>query len=94
MAGADQDMGEGSGQLREPTNAERLEQACILYEQMRIRVEALEQKVEQLEKGKGTRPGQDPLRRRGLRIDQYSLPHPDDYDGPPMSGPTRAYPHD
>lgn len=91
MAGAnDEDMGEGSGQPREPTDAERLQQARLLYDQMRQKAEALEQKVEQLEKGKG--PGRDPLRRLGLRMDQYSLPQPDNYHGPMGTYPINRIP--
>lgn len=60
-AANDEQMGEGSGQPRDPTDAERLKQACILYEQMRQRAEALEERVKELEKGKGKGPGRDPL---------------------------------
>ncbi len=57
----------GSGQLSEPMDAERLEQACILYEQMRQKADRLEQEVEKLKKEK--QPGHDPLRCVGPQTD-------------------------
>lgn len=84
-------MGEGSEQPQEPTDAERLAQACTLYDQMRQKAEALEVKVEQLEKGKGKGPGRDLLRRPGPRMDWFSLPRPNNYDGPPDNGPSGMY---
>lgn len=85
-------MGGGSEGSHEPTDAERLEQARILYEQMWQRAEALEQKMEQLEKG--NQPGRDPLRHVGPQTDRFSLPCPDNYGGPPSQGPMGTYPVD
>ncbi len=68
-------MGEGgSGVPPKPTEAERLEQACELYHQERLRADHLEQEVERLRKGKGKEPGRDPLRHTGLHMDRFSLP--------------------
>lgn len=92
LAAADQDMGEGLGQPHKLTDTERLEQACILYEQMRQKAEALEAKIEQLEKGKG--PGWDPLRWLGPHTDRFSIPCPDNFRGPPNLGPSGTYPID
>lgn len=64
-AANDEPMEGGSGPPANPTDAERLKQARILYEQMRQKAEALEEKVEQLEKGKENGPGRDPLQRLG-----------------------------
>ncbi len=89
----DEDMGAGSsGQPPEPTDAERLAQAHELYHQERLRADHLEQEVEKLRKGK--QPGRDPLRHTGLRTDRFSLPRPENYKGPPDTGPTGVYPID
>ncbi len=59
-AGGDDDMGAGgSGPPPDPTEAERLEQACALYHNECLRADRLEQEVEKLTKGKGL--GRDPL---------------------------------
>ncbi len=57
----------GSGQPDDPTDAERLKQARILYDQMRQKADRLEQEVKNLRKGKG--PGHDLLKCTGLRTD-------------------------
>ncbi len=81
-----------SGPPAEPTNAKRLQQVRILYDQMRQKADCLEQEVKNLKKGK--QPGRDPLRCTGPRTDCYSLPRPDNYEGPPLSGPSGMYAHD
>ncbi len=85
---------EGGGQAgpSNPTDAERLQQARELYEQMREKADRLEQEVQNLKKKEN--PGRDPLRRHGLRTDRSLLPQPDDYEGLPSHGPSGTYPHD
>ncbi len=83
----------GSGPPADPTDAERLEQACILYNQERQRADHLEQEIEKLKKGKD-KPGRDPLRHIGPRTDRFSLPQPNNYKGPPLRGPLGTYTHD
>ncbi len=61
----------GSGPPADPTDTERLQQACILYDQMRQKADRLEQEVENLKK-KGL--GRDLIRHTSPRMDQYSLP--------------------
>ncbi len=59
LAGGDHEMeAGGSGMPSNPTDAERLEQACILYDQMCQKADRLEQEIEIL---KGKKPGRDPL---------------------------------
>ncbi len=82
----------GSGVPPEPTDTERLEQAHELYHQEHLKADHLEQEVEKLRKRK--EPGRDPLRRTGPRTDQFSLPRPENYQGPPDAGPMGTYPID
>ncbi len=83
-------MGAGeSSPLVEPTDAEKLEQARNLYHQEHLRADHLEQEIEKYRKAKG--PGRDPLRHRGPPIDRFSILQPDNYEGPPTSGPSRTY---
>ncbi len=72
-----------------PTDEERLDQARGLYEQERRRAEHLEQELQALRQGQ--RPGRDPLRRRGPPTHRFSIPRPDDYQGPPETGPSGTY---
>ncbi len=84
-------MGGAPVDAPEPTNEERLDQARGLYEQERRRAEHLEQELLTLRQGQ--RPGRDPLRRRGPPTHRFSIPRPDDYQGPPETGPSGTY-HD
>ncbi len=53
IAGGDHEMGaEGLGQSTDSTDAKRLEQVRILYDQMRQKADRLEQEVKNLKKGK------------------------------------------
>ncbi len=95
-AEGDNEMGEGGGPALqdrpEPTDEERLEQARDLYEQEQRRADRLEQELEALRLGQ--QPGRDPLRRRGPPTNRFSIPRPDDYEGPPTTGPSGTYNHD
>ncbi len=63
IAGGNHEMeAGGSGQRGKPTNADRLKQARILYDQMHQKAERLEQELENLKEKK---PGQDLMRRTG-----------------------------
>ncbi len=85
--------GEGSNRpIDKRTDAERIQQARNLYHQERLRADRLEQEIEALRKEK--KPGRDPLRCVGPRTDRFSLPRPDNYQGPPEKGPSGTYPHD
>ncbi len=75
-----------------PTDEERIEQACHLYEHEQQRADRLEQEIEALRLGQ--RPGRDPLRRRGPPTHQFSIPRPDNYEGPPATGPLGTYNHE
>ncbi len=84
---------EGSNRpLDERTDKEKIEQARDLYTRERMRADHLEQEIEALRKGK--KPRRDPLRRPGPCTDRFSLPRPDNYQGPPERGPSGTYPHD
>ncbi len=72
-----------------PTDEERIRQARDLYEHERQRAERLEQELDALRQGQ--RPGHDPLRRRGPPTHRFSIPRPDDYQGPPETGPSGTY---
>ncbi len=75
-----------------PTDDERIEQARDLYERERQRADRLEQEIQALRTGQ--RPGRDPLRRRGPPTHRFSIPRPDNYKGPPASGPSGTYDHE
>ncbi len=90
IAGGDHEMEGGRlGPPADPTDAKRLDQACVLYDKECQRADRLEREIEELRKGK--KPGRDPLHRTGLWTDRFSLPRPDNYKGPPESGPTGTY---
>ncbi len=102
LAGADGDeeMGGGGAGAQpgglsgpaDPTDEERLEQAHALYDHERQRADHLEQEIEALRLGQ--RLGRDPLRRRGPPTHWFSIPQPDDYEGPPPVGPSGTYNRD
>ncbi len=75
-----------------PTNEERLEQAHVLYDHERQRADCLEQEIEALRLGQ--QPGCDPLQRRGPPTHRFSIPQPDNYEGPPPTGPSGIYDHE
>ncbi len=88
MAGGGPAPPEGPG----PTNEERIEQARALYKQEQRRADRLEQEIEALRLGQ--RPGRDPLRRRGPPTNRFSIPRPDNYEGPLTMGPSGTYNHE
>ncbi len=97
IAGADGDEDMAGGPVPppgppDPTDEERLEQPRALYEHERQRADHLEQEIEALRLGQ--RPGRDPLRRRGPPTHRFSIPRPDDYEGPPTQGPSGTYRND
>lgn len=89
IVGGDHEMEPGgSGAPHEPSDAERLQWANELYDQMRQKADRLEDELAKI-KGKGL--GRDPLRRTSPQTDQFSLPRPDNYQGPPDKGPSGTY---
>ncbi|KAK0235749.1 hypothetical protein EDD85DRAFT_791186 [Armillaria nabsnona] len=80
----------GSGQALPPNDAACLQQAHQQAALLCAEINRLNQELKQARKGKDR--GRQP--RQGLPRDQFSVPRPGNYGGPPMHRPTGAWPTD